>query len=338
MKKALLLVNVGTPDAPEKKAVKAYLNEFLNDPLVIDIPQPARSLLVNGIIIPFRVSNSTSLYKRLWTQDGSPLLIYLESLVDQLNRQLDSSFHAFGGMRYGNPSLKSQLETIQQGGFKELVVFPLYPQYATSTTESVRKEIDRLLRQMNYAPKLSFIDQYYDHPEFIARFAEKIQAYNPADYDHVVFSYHGLPNRQVEKLHPGIKLESCTCTIELPEHGSYCYHATVYQTTRLLAKALGLKAERYSVSFQSRLSRNWLKPFTDETLLRLLSEGKKRILIAAPAFTADCLETIIELGHEYAEVFLEAGGEKLQLVESLNDSSDWAASILSIVNDLSNMQ
>ncbi len=331
MKKAVLLINIGTPDRPDKKAVKKYLTEFLNDKYVIDIPWLLRKILVNLIIIPFRVKNSTSLYQKLWTDNGSALLYYQNSLVKKLNKKYGNEFAVFSAMRYGNPSLEKMLKQIYSQGYQELIIFPMYPQYATSTTLSTQLRVENLLAKNKINLKLRFIEQFYKHPSFINSFVKKIQNFSYKEYDHVVFSFHGLPNRQVEKLHPDVASVSCPCSIKMPDHGHNCYKATCYETSRLLAKELNLKKEDYSVSFQSRLSNNWLTPFTDKTLMTLLAEGKKKILVVAPAFVTDCLETIIEISLEYKEMFINNGGVDLAMVASLNDDDVWVDAIYDIV-------
>ncbi|MGM0565879.1 MAG: ferrochelatase [Bacteroidota bacterium] len=329
-KRALLIVNIGTPDSPDVKDVRRYLTAFLNDPRVIDIPSLLRVLLVNLIIIPFRVRNSAKLYKQLWTDQGSPLLVTLQSLSKKLQEKVDENTEVIPAMRYGNPSLKKALNYIRDEGFEEVVVFPLFPQYASSTTGSVFDYVMKEMKKWEVIPSVRLMHQYYDDQNFLNAFAHRIRPYKPWNYDHVVFSYHGLPLRQINKTHPDIQEKTCSCDVELPAHGASCYKATCYDTTRLLAEKLDLKQEQYSVSFQSRLSKNWLKPFTDETLINLARQGKKRVLIVAPAFVADCLETTIELGVEYDELFKENGGEELTLVESLNNDDNWVKAILNI--------
>jgi len=331
MKKALILINIGTPDKPEVKAVKRYLTEFLNDKYVIDIPFLLRKILVNLIIIPFRVKNSTELYKRLWTSEGSPLLVYQNNLVLKLNEKYGDEFDVYSAMRYGNPSVKHVLKEIRRKGYKEIDVLPMYPQYASSTTLSTREKVKEIIDEWKEKPKVRFIGQFYNRPEFIEVFTKNIIAAEYGSFDHVIFSYHGLPDRQVNKIHPQVDSNSCSCHIKMPEYGEKCYKATCYETTRLLAKSLGIESSNYSVSFQSRLSKNWLTPFTDMTIKKLLSEGKKKILVVAPAFVTDCLETVIEIGYEYKEDFLSNGGEELKLVESLNDKDAWVDAIYKIV-------
>ncbi len=330
MKKALVLINIGTPDKPEKKSVKRYLSEFLNDGLVIDIPWLLRKILVNLIIIPFRVSNSTNLYKRLWTDEGSPLLKYQNNLSKKLNSKLSGSVDVFSAMRYGNPSLKSVFKEISKEQYNEVVVLPMYPQYATSTTLSTELKVKEVVKDLNLDLNIRFVDQFYNHPTFIHSFCENIRSYQLDQFDHVIFSYHGLPERHVNKIHLGETSFSCTCHIKMPEHGKNCYKATCYETTRLLANELEIDQAFYSVSFQSRLSKNWLTPFTDVKIDELLKQGKKKILVVAPAFVTDCLETIIEIGYEYKQDFIEKGGEQLQLVESLNDKDNWVDAIVEI--------
>jgi ferrochelatase len=230
-------------------------------------------------------------------------------------------------MRYGNPSFKTLLKELKDKNYEEIKILPLFPQYATSTTESIADVLNKAQRKYHLSESIQFVRQFYDNKLFIKAFADRIKDANPQNYDHIVFSYHGLPNRQVNKLHPGINESTCLCKEELPVHGKYCYKATIYHTTRLLAKQLNLSPENYTVSFQSRLSKNWLTPFTDETLISLAKSGKKKVLIVAPSFVADCLETIIELKYEYAELFEKYGGKKLTLVESLNNSETWVECI-----------
>ncbi|MCW3807695.1 ferrochelatase [Plebeiibacterium marinum] len=333
MKRALLLINIGTPEKPEREAVKKYLSEFLNDELVIDIPWLLRKILVNLIIVPFRTNKSTDLYKRLWTEDGSPLLVYQNKLVDKLNQRGDESgFTTYSAMRYGSPSIKDVLWEIDKSGCDELIVLPMYPQYATSTTLSTERAVNKMLKGMQNINKVRFVKQFYNHPDFIEAFVSKIRSYDYRNYDHILFSYHGLPDRQVNKLHPGVKSHTCSCHKEFPLHGKECYKATCYETTRLMAAQLGVDNNSYSVSFQSRLSNNWLSPFTDAMLESLLKKGKKKILVVAPSFVTDCLETIVEIGWEYESHFKSLGGEKLQLVESLNESDEWVQAIINITN------
>lgn len=330
-KTALLLINVGTPDEPKVPAVRRYLSEFLNDRRVIDIPLVLQKILVNLVIVPFRAPKSTKLYQRLWTENGSPLKFYTERVQVGLQEKLGNEADVFIAMRYGNPSIDKALDVIKQENYARLIIFPMFPQYASSTTgTAIQGVIDRV-RKWNTIPEIHAISQFYDHPLFLDAFAERIRSYQPETYDHIVFTYHGLPNRHLEKNHPGESLTTCNCENSMPEFGKFCYKATCYQTTRELVKRLNLTSDKYSISFQSRLSNNWMTPFTDKNLIGRAQKGNKRVLVAAPSFVADCLETTVEIGWEYKEMYAANGGEKLQMVESLNDSPQWIQAMAEMV-------
>jgi ferrochelatase len=330
--KALLVVNLGTPDSPGIRDVRKYLSEFLNDPRVIDLPLLARKLLVNLVIVPFRSRRSSNLYKRLWTVDGSPMLVYFNLLIDKLRKITQGKYVVYGAMRYGNPSLKEALEKIRQEGYDVVTVFPMYPQYASSTTGSVTSFVMKQIGKWQVIPRLKIIDQYYNHPSYIRAVANRIQSCGPGLFDFVLFSYHGLPERQVNKVHPGLSCQQCTCDSSMPDSGRLCYRAACYETSRLLAARLGLADNTYATSFQSRLSRKWLTPFTDVTLSELAARGCKRVLVAAPSFTADCLETRIEIAEEYSKQFKEQGGQMLVLADGLNEHDDWAEAVVEITS------
>jgi len=330
-KTAVILINVGTPDEPKVRAVRRYLFEFLNDRRVIDLPLVVQKILVNLIIVPFRSPKSTKLYQRLWTEKGSPLLYYSEQVQTELQEKLASKADVFMAMRYGNPSIGKALAAIQKGNYDQLIILPMFPQYASSTNGTAIQAVMDQIKKWNTIPEIHAINQFYDHPAFLDAFAERIQSYQPEEYDHIIFTYHGLPNRHLEKNHPDESIKTCNCETSLPEFGQYCYKATCYQTTRELVQRLGLKSGQYSVSFQSRLSNNWMTPFTDKNLISRAKQGNKKVLVAAPAFVADCLETTVEIGWEYKELFMENGGEKLQMVESLNDSPRWISGLEEIL-------
>lgn len=330
MKRAVLLMNVGSPDAPTVPAVRRYLTEFLNDKRVIDLPFLLRKFLVNLIIIPFRVKNSTQLYLQLWTKKGSPLIFLTKELQEKLQDKLAAGADVYIGMRYGNPSYKKALADIKEKGYDKIVLVPLFPQHAMSTTETALVAAEDQIKKLGIEAEVLNTDQFYDHPKFVDAFVEQAKKHDLSTFDHVIFSYHGLPNRQVEKCHPGITVDACSCAESLPEHGKYCYRATCFQTSRLIAKQLELTTADYSVAFQSRLSNNWLTPFTDAVLNEKLIEGKKRILVLAPSFVTDCLETTLEIGVEYAEDFEKKGGT-VQLVDSLNAEEKWVDALAEII-------
>jgi protoporphyrin/coproporphyrin ferrochelatase len=332
-KTAIILANVGTPDEPTVPAVRRYLFQFLNDRRVIDLPWLLQKFLVNVIIVPFRAPKSTKLYQMLWTAKGSPLLAISNESRNKLQERLGENYEVFTGMRYQNPSLKKVLQTIRDKRFDKIVVLPMFPQYASSTAGTIAQLVNTETAKWNVIPELTIISQFYDNPQFIKAFAAQIRKYRPEEFDHIIFSYHGLPFSQTDRVHPAVKTINCNCEFEMPEHGRFCYKATCYETTRLLAKELGLLKSAYSVAFQSRLTKNWLKPFSDQEVIRLAKEGKKRVLMAAPAFIADCLETIVEIGVEYQHLFEENGGEKIQLVESLNANADWIETLAELVTN-----
>lgn len=330
-KTAVLLVNLGTPDQPDKRHVRKYLTEFLNDPLVIDLPWLIRKLLVNLIIIPFRVSKSTALYKRLWTPEGSPLLIYLDKLQTKLQSLLGVDYQVFVAMRYGKPNIRKSMKQISASGFSKVVVVPLFPQYASSTTESVVRKVKEINQSLTQPLRLKIVTQFYQEDGFINAYVEQIRQQSPGDFDHIVMSYHSLPTRHIDQVHPSRPSNFCSCEQSMPQYGKLCYKAACYETSRLIAGKLGLSADKYTVSFQSRFAKNWIGPYTEDTIVDLARKENKKILVAAPSFVADCLETIVEIGMDYDILFQRFGGEKLVLVPSLNDSDSWVNALVQIV-------
>lgn len=328
---AVLLINLGTPDSPSVGDVRSYLFQFLNDPRVIDIPWLLRKLLVNFIIVPFRAPKSAKVYRQLWTEDGSPLLYYGEKVVRLLQEELPDNYTVYLAMRYKNPSIKDVLKKIYREKYDRIIVLTLFPQYASASTGSALEEVMKYVRKWWVIPDINFVSQYYEHPRYIEAFVDRGRKYRIEDYDHVLFSYHGLPERQVDKVHGEGTCAEHKCTTEINEANRYCYRATCYATTRLIASALGITPDRYTVCFQSRLDEEWLMPFSDKEVIRCAREGMKKILVFSPAFTADCLETTVEIGIEYQELFEEHGGEKVQLVESLNDHPIWISCLKNLV-------
>lgn len=331
-KTGVLLINLGTPDSPSVSDVRSYLSQFLNDPRVIDIPWLLRKMLVNLIIVPFRAPKSAKIYQKLWTANGSPLLYYSKRVKELLQTELGETHDVYLAMRYKNPSIPSVLEEMRKKNYTKIIVLPMFPQYASASTGSAHEEVMRVINKWWVIPDVKFIAQYYDHPLFIEGFAERGRKYNINDYDHVIFSYHGLPERQVDKVYAdGKPCADHNCENEITDENQFCYKATCYATTRLLAAKLNIPAEKYTVSFQSRLDEKWIKPFSDVVVKECAQKGMKKLLIFSPAFTADCLETIIEIGDEYQEIFHEHGGEKVQLVESLNDHPTWIKCLKDLV-------
>ena len=331
MKKALLLVNLGTPDNPTYLSVFKYLRQFLMDGRVININPILRFLLVNLIICPTRSFSSTKVYKEVWDKNtGSPLLHNTTKLSEKLGNKLED-YDVYYAMRYQNPSIESVINNILETNPDEIVVLPLFPHYASATTGSVYQEISRIVSKKWVVPNIRFINQFYDNEKFIDAWVDKASKFNLNSYDKVIFSYHGIPNSHVDNVYPDSLCSDHNCESEVTDENKFCYKATTYETTKILASRLNLSSDKYQVTFQSRLTNKWLTPFTDEVLESLPKNGNKNVLVFSPAFTADCLETIIEIGDEYKELFLEAGGEKLDYVESLNYSDLWADAIIDII-------
>lgn len=329
----VLLVNLGTPDAPTRGAVYRYLKEFLLDPRVVDINAVARNILVRGIIAPFRSGKSAKLYKMVWTEEGSPLKVYGYELRDQVQEQLGDDFVVELAMRYQTPSIASAIEQLQEKRVREIIVLPLFPQYASATTGSVHDEVMRILRKEQIIPQVKFINSYYNHEKTIDAFIARAEEHDVESYDHVLFSYHGLPKRQLRKGDRGNHCQqSPDCCMSIGIENQHCYSAQCYATTKGIVKRLGLSEDEYTTCFQSRLGNDpWLEPYTSDILEQRYKAGDKRILVFCPAFVADCLETTVEISIEYAEEFEEMGGEHLELVEGLNSHPKWVEAVVDLV-------
>ena len=336
-KKGVLILNLGTPNSPSVKDVRIYLREFLNDPRVIDIGKIAQMLLVNLIIVPFRAPKSAKEYKKLFKigEGKSPLMTYGKNLTSKLRLLAKDDFDVELAMRYGSPSMESVLAEMRSKNYDEIYIFPLYPQYASASSGSTIEKAFKIISKWWVIPEINVIGQFYNHPSYIECIVNRAKAFEISAYDHIMFSYHGIPERHVDKVYlDGKPCADHSCENEINSDNTNCYKATCYATTRLLAKALDLKEDSYSTCFQSRLGRDpWLMPYTDHTIERLGKEGKKKILVFSPAFVADCLETTIEIGEEYLELFQEHGGKEVHLVPSLNDNEDWANGLLKIIKD-----
>lgn len=333
-KKGILLVNLGTPDAPSRGAVYRYLKQFLLDYRVIDINAIARNILVRGIIAPFRSKSSAELYEEVWTEEGSPLKVYGYKLEELLQEAMGEEYMVRIAMRYQSPSMESVIQEMLKEEVTEMIIVPLFPQYSSACTGSVYEEVMRVLSREQTIPALKFINSYYNHPDFIASFVESAKKYDLASFDHVLFSYHGLPVRQLVK---GDRTKQhCQkdkdCCKTITKANQFCYSAQCYGTTKALVEALGLEEGKYTTCFQSRLGRDpWIQPYTSDILKERAEKGDKRLICFCPAFVADCLETTVEIGVEYQEEFEEMGGEKVQLVESLNDNPTWVNALKNIV-------
>lgn len=309
----ILLINLGTPDAPTTSAVRRYLKQFLSDPRVIDINPLLRSLLLHIVILPFRSPKSAEAYRKIWTEKGSPLLFHTQSLAEVVQKQLGNNYAVEIGMRYGSPSIESAFHKLLKKDISEIKVLPLFPQYASSSTGSALEELFRVARKQIHIPPLSLLPSFYDHPGFIESFVERgkpvLEKVRP---DHVLFSFHGLPERHIQKGDP--------------------YQSHCFQTAEAIAKKIGIPGDVCSVSFQSRLGRTpWIKPYTDLVIPELIRSGKKRIVVFCPSFVADCLETLEEIGIRAKELAMGLGAETFELVPSLNHSSRWVETVCEMV-------
>ena len=331
-KKALLIINLGTPDDPSYFSVFKFLKEFLSDPRVIDIPRIFRILLVNLIICPFRSFSSSKVYSQMWKANNneSPIKTNTEKLIQKLQSKLPD-YDIYSAMRYQNPSIKDTLSDILLTNPDEIIIFPSFPQYASSTTGSVYEEVFNILSKEWVIPKIKFINQFFNNDLFIDAWIEKISNFDLSNYEKIIFSYHGLSDTQVDKVYNEGKCIDQNCDKEFNDINKFCYKASCYETTRLITSKLNLNEDQYVTAFQSRLTKKWLTPFTDEVIEDYAKNNIKNILVIAPAFTTDNLETLIEIGDEYVELFNENGGDKLDFVSSLNDSDKWVDAIIDIM-------
>ena len=337
MKTGILVVNLGTPASSEAKDVARYLREFLMDGRVIDIPAWKRWLLVTLIIAPFRAKKVSKEYKKLWLDEGSPLLVYGRRFVGKLEQQYNSEqVKVTLAMRYQNPSIKKGLEELREFGAQQIIVFPMFPQYASATTGSVAEKVMRITAGWNVIPSIQLINSYHKNPAYIKVFAEKVkkdvEKHRP---DHVLFSYHGLPERQLRKANEGkavyCNFPSCDCRKENGKN-SYCYRSACFETSKLISQELGFPDEQFTTSFQSRLGKSpWIQPYTDDKIAELRKQGVKNLLVVSPSFVADCLETTLEIGEQYRDLFMELGGESFNYTSSLNDEDQWVKAAQQII-------
>ncbi|MGI8601137.1 MAG: ferrochelatase [Chitinophagaceae bacterium] len=326
MKKAVVLMNLGSPDSAEVKDVRRYLNEFLMDKRVIDKPWLLRTLLVRGIIVPFRAPKSAKAYKTIWTDKGSPLIVISKQQQKALAKEIDEPITI--AMRYGSPSPKDAYEELVKNNpdLEEVIVVPLYPHYAMSSYETAVEYAKEHHKKYKYGFKLTFIEPFYNDADFIETLCETIQPYLQQDYDQILFSYHGIPERHILKCDPTgkhcLKVVNC-CEVPSPAH-DFCYRHQCWATTQLVADKLSIPKEKIGFSFQSRLGKDpWLQPYTAARLEELPKEGVKKLLVVCPAFVSDCLETIEEIGEEGRESFMHARGESFELIPCLNVHPLW---------------
>jgi protoporphyrin/coproporphyrin ferrochelatase len=331
MSKGVLLVNLGSPDSPSVPDVRRYLNEFLMDGRVIDVAWPLRRLIV-GLILVNRPKESAHAYDKVWTKDGSPLVVTSKHVSVALQKRVSVPVEL--AMRYQNPSIESAVEKLKGRGVTDVLLIPLFPHYAMSSYETAVVRVQEVAAQLAPMMKVTVQPPYYDTPDFIAALVASAADFLKQDYDHLLFSYHGIPERHLRKSDPTgchcLQVENC-CAVASPAHAT-CYRAQCLATTAAFVKLAGVPREKYSVSFQSRLGKDpWLKPYTDYELVRLAQEGKKRMLVICPAFVSDCLETIEEIGMRGCADFLAASGREFTRIPCMNEHPLWIAALENMV-------
>ncbi|AKF80163.1 ferrochelatase [Myxococcus fulvus] len=336
-KPGLLLVNLGTPDAPHSGPVRRYLREFLSDPRVVDIHPVGRWMLLNLIILPTRPAKSAEAYRKVWMPEGSPLLVYSRALEVAVREKLGHEYDVALAMRYGSPSIPDTVAAMRARGVSDFTVLPLYPQEATSSSASSLARVYEVLSSGWDVPNVRAVPAFHGHPSFLDAFAQVARpVIAEARADHVLFSYHGVPERHVRKTDTSGQhcFASAGCCDALTDANRHCYRAQCFATTRGIVERLGLAQGGFSVSFQSRLGRTpWVKPYTDLVLPELAKQGVKRLAVMCPSFVADCLETLEEVGMRAREQFVEAGGESLTLVPSLNAHPAWVDAVVRMVRE-----
>ena len=329
-------MNLGSPDSTQVKDVKRYLDEFLMDEKVIDKPWLFRALLVKGIIVPFRAPKSAEAYKSIWTEKGSPLIVISKQLKDALKKEIEEPVAI--AMRYGNPSPKQAFDELQKNNadLEEVIAIPMYPHYAMSSYETAVEYAIEQHKKGKYSFRLTTIKPYYNEENYLDALTQSIFPHLEGEWDKIVFSYHGVPERHIYKgditRQHCLKVENC-CETPSPAH-QYCYRHQCFATTRLVTERLKIPKEKWELSFQSRLGRDpWLQPYTAARLAELPKEGVKKILVVCPAFVSDCLETLEEIAVEGKEIFLHAGGEKFEMIPCLNIHPLWVSALAKWVKE-----
>jgi len=328
-RRAVLFMNLGSPDSTEVKDVRRYLNQFLMDERVIDLPLIPRALLVRGLIVPFRAPRSAEAYKTIWTKEGSPLIVLTRALQEAVQQKTEEPIAV--AMRYGNPSPRQAYDQLvkEYPLLEEVILFPLYPHYAMSSYETAVAYAEEQYAKGKYGFKLSVIKPFYNHPDYIEALSANIQSHLTGGYDHILFSYHGIPERHIRKSDPTkshcLQINDC-CNVDSVAHNT-CYRHQVFTTTKLVTEKLDIPAGKFSISFQSRLGKGWLQPFTDIRLEEMPNEGIKKLLVVCPAFVSDCLETLEEIEERGKASFMNAGGESYHMIPCLNTHPLWVNAI-----------
>jgi ferrochelatase len=334
-KRAILLLNLGSPDSTSTKDVHTYLMEFLMDGRVIDYPWLFRKILVGGLIVPFRAAKSAEAYQLIWTKEGSPLIVLTKQLQEALQQVVDEPVEI--AMRYGNPSMEDAYEALlkKMPQLEEVIAIPLYPHYAMASYETAVEYAREIYRRKKYSFQLNFIKPFYNESHYLSALSEHMRPYLDKEYDHILFSYHGVPARHITKTDPTgshcLKSADC-CDVASPAH-AFCYRHQCFTTTKEMVRLLNIPEGKYSNSFQSRLGKGWLEPFTDIRLEEMPKEGIKKLLILCPAFVSDCLETLEEIAMRGKEAFLAAGGETYTMIPCLNVNPLWVDALAGWVKD-----
>ena len=333
--KGILLLNLGTPEEPTAKGLRKFYKYFFSDPYVFDFNAVGRWLLRNLIIIPFRAPKTAKDYATIWMDEGSPLKVYADRLLQSVQQAYDEAGEdvlVLNGMGYSEPFIWDTMTEFERRGVRDILVMPLFPQYSTATTESVFHGVRESAKKWKEAPNLKFVDDLYAEPAFISAWAALIGKHvNDAQAEHIIFSYHGLPESNIKRADKNGVCEMGACCETITDKNKLCYRAQCVATTRSIAAAMGWGEDRYSIAFQSRFGNQaWIQPYLDEHLEILIEKGVKKVAVVTPSFVSDCLETIHEIGIEYKEEFMEGGGEAFQLVPNLNDEKTWFDSVFQI--------
>ena len=329
VKRGIILMNLGSPDSTEVKDVSRYLKQFLMDERVIDYPYLLRTLLVKGLIVPLRAPKSAAAYQTIWTKEGSPLVVLTKQLQQALQNEVTENVAI--GMRYGNPSPEAAFEELlgKEPGLEEVILVPLYPHYAMSSYETAVEYAREIYKKKNYPFKITIIKPFFDEQYYLEAMAENMRPYLQQEYDHILFSYHGIPERHIKKSDTTgnhcLQTPDC-CNTPSAAH-AHCYRHQVFTTTKKVVAQLNIPAEKYSISFQSRLGKGWLQPFTDIRFEEMPKEGIKKLLVICPAFVSDCLETLEEIEERGKETFLKAGGATFNMIPCLNTHPLWVKAI-----------
>ncbi|WP_313806151.1 ferrochelatase [Flavobacterium sp.] len=338
--KGVLLVNLGSPDSPNPKDVKPYLDEFLMDKYVIDVPYWLRALLVRGIILRKRPENSAEAYQKIWWEEGSPLIVLSKRMYEKVAQKV--SLPVSLAMRYGKPSIETGLQELYDKGVRDVLLFPMYPQYAMASTLTILVLAEEIRKKKFPDMKITDVPAFYNKPDYIKVLSDSMKKHlGDFEYDKLVFSYHGIPERHVRKTdatkkHKTFVTDKMCCEVGTPE-AEFCYRTHCYETTRLVVEQLQIPEDKYYVTFQSRLAGDkWLEPYTDVVINDYPKQGVKKIAVVTPAFVTDCLETLEEIAMRANEEFIENGGEQFLTIPCLNDDDHWCDVVANWINDWQN--